>query len=183
MFRADHGPEVCTPMSQIFTTTGVLMTDLLDNKRIAFIKAGWHAEIINQGQHSFIKHLAAAGISETQIDVVEVPGSLEIPLLAQKLAQTGNYALIACGGLLVDGGIYRHEFVTRAVIDGIMRVMLDTGTPVLSMVLTPKNPYEHERDQAFFLEHFVIKGEELANAAVTTLTNMQKLKAAATHNT
>jgi len=147
------------------------MSDLLNNKRIAFIKAGWHAEIINQGQHSFLEHLAAAGISKSLIDIIEVPGSLEIPLQAQTMAQTGRYALIACGGLLVDGGIYRHEFVTHAVIDGIMRVMLDTGVPILSMILTPKNEYDDKRDEPFFLEHFKLKGEELANAALVTLRN------------
>ena len=96
--------------------------------------------------------------------------------------QAAANALIACGGFLVDGGIYRHEFVTRAVIDGIMRVMLDTGMPVLSMILTPKNTYEHDRDHSFFLEHFVIKGEELANAAVTTLKNKQGLQPASSPN-
>jgi 6,7-dimethyl-8-ribityllumazine synthase len=147
------------------------MSDLINNKRIAFIKAGWHTEIVSQGQRSFIEHLAAAGIDKTLIDIIDVPGSLEIPLQAQMLAQTGQYALIACGGFIVDGGIYRHEFVTHAVIDGIMRVMLDTGVPILSMVLTPKNPYEQERDEQFFLDHFKLKGEELANAALATLRN------------
>ena len=162
---------------------GIHMADLLNNKRIAFIKAGWHAEIINQGQQSFIAHLATAGISKSLIDIVEVPGSLEIPLQAQVMAQTGKYALIACGGFLVDGGIYRHEFVTHAVIDGIMRVMLDAGIPILSMVLTPKNSYQHDQDEQFFLAHFKIKGEELANAALAMLKNMQELEAPAVHNT
>jgi 6,7-dimethyl-8-ribityllumazine synthase len=154
-----------------YAWVSLFMSDLLNNKRIAFIKAGWHAEIINQGQQTFIEHLAAAGISKTLIDIIEVPGSLEIPLQAQTMAQTGRYALIACGGFVVDGGIYRHEFVTHAVIDGIMRVMLDTGIPILSMILTPKNSYEHDRDKQFFLEHFKLKGEELANAALATLRN------------
>jgi 6,7-dimethyl-8-ribityllumazine synthase len=52
-----------------------------------------------------------------------------------------------------------------------MRVMLDAGIPILSMILTPKNPYEHERDKQFFLDHFRLKGEELANAALATLRN------------
>lgn len=158
------------------------MTDLLNNKRIAFIKAGWHTDIIDQGQQSFIAHLAAAGISSGLVDIIEVPGSLEIPLQAQNLARSGHYALIACGGLLVDGGIYRHEFVTHAVIDGIMRVMLDTGVPILSMILTPKNSYDENRDQQFFLEHFKIKGEELANAALATLKNMRACAANARAN-
>ncbi len=149
------------------------MTDLLNSKRIAFIKAGWHVDIIDQGQDSFIATLGAAGIDKQLIDIIEVPGSLEIPLQAQLLARSGNYALIACGGLLVDGGIYRHEFVTHAVIDGIMRVMLDTNVPVLSMILTPKNAYDENSDHQFFLAHFKIKGEELAHAALGTLKNMQ----------
>ena len=157
---------------------GTQMTDLLNNKRIAFIKAGWHADIIDQGQHHFIEKLAAAGINKNLIDVVEVAGSLEIPLQARLMAQSGSYALIACGGFIVDGGIYRHEFVTSAVIDGIMRVMLDTQVPVLSMILTPRKPYDDAEDQPFFLEHFAIKGEELANAALLTLKNMQTLSAA-----
>ena len=84
--------------------------------------------------------------------------------------------MIACGGLIVDGGIYRHEFVTTAVIDGIMRVSLDTEVPVLSMILTPKNFHEHEEHHTYFFNHFKKKGQELASAALKTLENMKALK-------
>jgi len=53
---------------------------------------------------------------------------------AQLLAKTGRYAAIVAAGFVVDGGIYRHEFVAEAVIGGLMRVQLETGVPVISAV-------------------------------------------------
>jgi 6,7-dimethyl-8-ribityllumazine synthase len=62
----------------------------------------------------------------------EVPGAFEIPLHAQRLARSGRHdAMMACA-LVVNGGIYRHDFVAHAVIDGLMRVQLDTDVPVFS---------------------------------------------------
>lgn len=144
--------------------------------RIAFIQAGWHSDIVGQGRESFISELEKSGFPKNQIDIYEVPGSLEIPLQAKLLAKSGKYSLIACGGLIVDGGIYRHEFVTTAVIDGIMRVSLDTETPILSMILTPKNFHEHDEHHTYFFNHFQKKGKELASAAIATLENMKSLK-------
>jgi len=144
----------------------------LAGKKIGFIKGGWHADIIEQGLNSFLSSLEASGISKNNIEIIEVAGSLEIPLQAKKMAETGNYAIIACGGFIINGGIYHHEYVNHAVIDGMMRVMLDTGIPVLSMVLTPLNFHQSEQHHKFFFDHFTIKGKELAAACVKTLANM-----------
>ena len=73
---------------------------------------------------------------------------------------------------MVNGGIYRHEFVAAAVIDGLMRVQLDTGVPVFSAVLTPRDFHEHEEHRHFFAEHFMKKGEEVAQACVETLASL-----------
>ena len=70
---------------------------------------------------------------------------------------------------MVDGGIYRHEFVAGAVIDGLMRVQLDSRVPVFSVVLTPKEFHEHDTHRDFFRQHFVAKGAEAARACVQTL--------------
>jgi len=145
----------------------------LGGKKIGFIKAGWHADIIDQGLNAFVADLEKAGISKNSIEVIEVAGSLEIPLQAKKMAETGNYAIIACGGFIINGGIYHHEYVNHAVIDGIVRAGLDTGVPVLSMVLTPLNFHQSEQHHKFFFDHFTIKGKELAAACVKTLANMQ----------
>jgi 6,7-dimethyl-8-ribityllumazine synthase len=60
--------------------------------------------------------------------------------------------------------IYRHDFVARTVLDGIMRVQLDTGVPFLSAVLTPRNFQETEAHIRFFKDHFVIKVREADQA-------------------
>ena len=102
------------------------------------------------------------------MDFIEVPGALEIPLRAKLLAVSGEYAAVVTAGLIVDGGIYRHEFVSSAVIDGLMRVQLDTGVPVFSAVLTPQD-FLSDGQPEFFKEHFVIKGVEAAQTCAATL--------------
>ena len=102
--------------------------------RIAYIEAGWHNDIVSQARVAFTEKVAEYGISA--IDVCDVPGSLEIPLQAKLLAKTGNYDVIIACGLIVDGGIYRHDFVARTVLDAMMQVSLDSEVPVLSVVLT-----------------------------------------------
>lgn len=145
------------------------------SRKIAVIQANWHIDIVSQATKSFSEDLNTAGIESNRIDVFDVPGSLEIPLIAQKLAKSGDYDLIMATGLIVDGGIYRHDFVAGTVLDAMMRVQLDTEVPVLSVVLTPHNFQEVPAHMDFFRDHFVIKGKEAANAAVQTLNNLYQL--------
>ena len=115
------------------------------------------------------------GVAAQNISHFNVPGAFEIPLLAKKLADTGRFdAIIACA-LVVNGGIYRHEFVSSAVIDGLMRVQLDTEVPVMSAVLTPRDFHDHEDHVRFFREHFVKKGTEVAQACLQTMAYLRKL--------
>ncbi len=145
------------------------------NQKIAFIQANWHADIVGEARKSFTADLDKAGITSSQIDVYDVPGSLEIPLQAKKLIETGDYAIVVCAGMIINGGIYHHEYVNHAVLDGMMRVQLDTGVPVLSVVLTPLNFREgNEAHEKFFFDHFKIKGQEAAHACIETLKNMAK---------
>ncbi|UTW45997.1 6,7-dimethyl-8-ribityllumazine synthase [bacterium SCSIO 12696] len=144
--------------------------------KIAFIQAGWHRDIVQQSYLAFADALKQNGLDPQQIDIVDVPGSLEIPLQAQLLAKTGKYHLIVAAGLVVDGGIYRHDFVAQAVLDGIMRVQLDCEVPILSVVLTPHHFQESEAHLKFFYDHFSIKGKEAAMAAIQTLQNAMALK-------
>lgn len=140
--------------------------------RIAVIQANWHSEIVTQATRSFITELGASGVSEDKVDIFDVPGSLEIPLQAKKLLETGRYDLIMATGLIVDGGIYRHDFVAKTVLDSMMQVQLDFGIPVLSVVLTPHHFQETDAHIAFFKDHFVVKGREAAEAAKMMLGNM-----------
>lgn len=143
--------------------------------RFCFIQAGWHADIVNQGRDAFLAEMARQGVPRQDIDLLEVPGAFEIPLHAQQLARSGRYAGIVACGLVVDGGIYRHEFVADAVISGLMRVQLDTGVPVFSAVLTPHHFHEHEEHRRFFSAHFVVKGTEVAQACLRTVASLRQL--------
>ena len=135
----------------------------------------WHADLVAQARDALLDELAQLGVTEDRVDRYEVPGAFEIPLLAQQLARSGRYAAIVACALVVDGGIYRHEFVADAVIDGLMRAQLDSGVPVLSAVLTPQAFHEHETHARFFAEHLVLKGREAARACVATLGVHQTL--------
>ena len=146
-------------------------------KRIAFVQACWHREIVDQGRDAFVAEMNKHGVSSDQIDLYEVPGSLEIPLQSKLLAKTGKYSSIVAAGFVVNGGIYRHEFVAQTVLDALMRIQLETDVPIISMVLTPQNFHEHDAHQDFFHEHFKVKGAEAAVACVKTVENLQKVVA------
>jgi 6,7-dimethyl-8-ribityllumazine synthase len=144
-------------------------------RRIAFVQACWHKQIVDQCRVSFTAEIAKHGYGEGDIDFFEVPGSLEIPLHAMLLAESGRYAAIVAAGFVVNGGIYRHEFVADAVIKGLMRVQLDTKVPVVSAVLTPQNYHEHDEHRNFFHDHFVVKGVEAAEACAATVDKVRHL--------
>ncbi|MBB3138823.1 6,7-dimethyl-8-ribityllumazine synthase [Rhizobium pisi] len=129
--------------------------------RYAFIKAGWHADIVDRALEGFQQLVPAE-----QIDVFDVPGAFEMPLLSRDLAASGRYGAVIAAAFVVDGGIYRHEFVAQAVVDGLMRAGMDTGVPVLSVSLTPHHYQETEHHQQIYRAHFVEKGREAARAAL-----------------
>jgi 6,7-dimethyl-8-ribityllumazine synthase len=144
-------------------------------QRVAVISSCWHRDIVDKAREALLAELARNGLPASQVDQFDVPGAFEIPLYAKKLAQSGRYdAIIACG-LVVNGGIYRHEFVAAAVIDGLMRVQLDSEVPVLSAVLTPRDFHEHEDHLRFFSEHFVKKGVEVAQACLHIMGHHEAL--------
>jgi 6,7-dimethyl-8-ribityllumazine synthase len=144
-------------------------------RRIAFVQACWHKDIVDRCRVSFTAEIAKHGFGEEDVDFFEVPGSLEIPLHALLLADSGRYAAIVAAGFVVNGGIYRHEFVAEAVISGLMRVQLDTKVPVISAVLTPQNFHEHDEHKKFFYDHFVVKGAEAAAACAVTVEKIGRL--------
>lgn len=138
--------------------------------RFAFIKAGWHANIVDQALKGFCEL-----VSSEDIDIFDVPGAFEMPLLARDLAQTGKYDAVIAAALVVDGGIYRHDFVAQAVVDGLMRAGMDSGVPVLSVSLTPHNFRDDQHHIGIYAQHFVEKGREAANAALSIVKTRQSL--------
>jgi 6,7-dimethyl-8-ribityllumazine synthase len=132
---------------------------------IAFIKARWHAGIVDQALVGFVEEMKAAG-QDAHVVTYDVPGAFEMPLLAKKLAATGKFDAIVAAALVVDGGIYRHEFVAAAVINGLMEAQMVTGVPVFSISLTPHHFQPTNEHVNFFAQHFLLKGAEAAQAVL-----------------
>ena len=144
---------------------------------MAIIASAWHRDIVASATEAIRAEFARCRIPTESTAYIEVPGAFEIPLHAKRLAQSARFdAIIACG-LVVNGGVYRHEFVAAAVIDGLMRVQLDCDVPVFSAVLTPRDFHEHDDHHRFFREHFVKKGTEVARACLETLTSLRAMGA------
>ena len=145
-------------------------------QRVAFVQSSWHREVVEECRVAFLAEIEARHIARAQVDVFEVPGSFEIPLHAQLLAKTRRYTAIVAAGLVVDGGIYRHEFVADTVIKALMDVQLKTEVPIFSAVLTPQQFHESAVHYDFFRKHFAIKGIEVAEACANTLHSLERLR-------
>src|SRR5919108_4615064 len=154
----------------------------LDNSaatRIAFVQARWHADIVDECRKGFVDEIGRLTGMSARIDVFDVPGAFEIPLQARTLAKTGRYSAVVGAAFVVDGGIYRHEFVAETVVFGLMQAQMEANVPVLSAVLTPHHFHECEDHRQFFLGHFNVKGREVARACVAILAVRSELSSAA----
>jgi 6,7-dimethyl-8-ribityllumazine synthase len=83
--------------------------------------------------------LARHGVNLEGVDTAWTPGSFEIPLIAQKLAQSKRYDAIICLGAIIKGGTPHFEYVASELSKGIARVSLDSGLPVINGVITAEN--------------------------------------------
>jgi 6,7-dimethyl-8-ribityllumazine synthase len=140
--------------------------------RFAFVKANWHSDIVTKALEGFLEL-----VPKENVDVFDVPGAFELPLLSRDLANTGKYSAVVAAALVVDGGIYRHDFVAAAVVDGLMRAGLDSGVPVLSVSLTPHHFQETEHHRGIFAAHFIEKGREAARAALKIVETRARIAA------
>jgi 6,7-dimethyl-8-ribityllumazine synthase len=143
-------------------------------QRVAFVQSSWHRDIVAPCWESFQAELAVRHVDPSQIDLFEVPGSFEIPLHVQVLAKTRRYTAIVAAGLVVDSGV--HSYVADTVIRALMDVQLRTEIPVFSAVVTPSEFHETEEGAAFFRQHFMQKGVEVAAACAETLLSLERLR-------
>lgn len=132
---------------------------------IAFVQSCWHRDIVDRARDGFLAEIA----DHANVERFEVPGAFELPLHARCLADSRRFDAVVAAGFVVDGGIYRHEFVADAVISGLMRVQLDSGVPIFSSVLTPQQFHESPTHVQFFSDHMIEKGHEVATACLQTL--------------
>ena len=108
----------------------------ISNKKFAIVVAEWNEEITEalfQGAHEALLQL---GAKKSNLIRVNVPGSYELPLAAQRMAKQKDIAAVICLGCVIQGETPHFDYICNAVANGIMRVNLDTGKPVAFGVLT-----------------------------------------------
>jgi 6,7-dimethyl-8-ribityllumazine synthase len=104
--------------------------------RFALIAARFNAVVVDQLTAGALDALRRHGVAEDKIDVVKVPGSFEIPVVAQRLAKSGEYAAVVCLGCIIRGDTDHYDHVAGAATSGVARAGLDAGIPVIFGVLT-----------------------------------------------
>jgi 6,7-dimethyl-8-ribityllumazine synthase len=144
----------------------------MTHTRFAFVKASWHSDIVNRALAGFLEL-----VPRDDVDVFDVPGAFELPLAARDLARSGKYAAVIAAAFVVDGGIYRHDFVAAAVVHGLMQAGLDGDVPVLSVSLTPHHYQETEHHRGIYTAHFMEKGREAARAALGIIETRRRIAA------
>jgi len=138
-------------------------------RRVGVVVASFNRVITDGLLTGALEALESAGTE--QVSVVRVPGSLEIPLAAQRLAQTGYDAVVAIGAV-IKGGTDHYEHVASRSIAGIASVSLSTGTPVGNAILTVTE-FEHARDRS--MPGSANKGYEAAMAVLVLLDVLEKI--------
>ena len=93
------------------------------------------SKLVSGAQDALIRH----GVDDDNIDIAWVPGAFEIPLIAQKFAQSGQYDAVICLGAVIRGATSHYDYVCNEASNGIAQVSLNTGIPVLFGVLTTEN--------------------------------------------
>jgi 6,7-dimethyl-8-ribityllumazine synthase len=91
--------------------------------------------LLEGARDSLLRH----GVSEQDIDIAWTPGSMEIPLAAKKMSETGRYNAVICLGCVIRGGTPHFEYVAAEVNRGISRLSLDSGIPVIQGIITADN--------------------------------------------
>ena len=140
--------------------------------RVAIVAASWHDVVMNGLIAGAARACAEANVAPA---LFRVPGSFELPVVAQACAESPEYDAVVCLGVIIRGGTPHFEFVATAATDGLTRVALDTRTPIGFGLLTCDDE-EQALDRAGLPDSREDKGAEAAWAAITTALTLRDLR-------
>ena len=112
------------------------MLTVVSNKKFCIIVSRFNEFISSKLLSGAVDELVRHGVKDDNIDVVWVPGAFEIPLVAKKLANKGEYSAIIALGAVIKGSTSHYDYVCAEVSKGVASVSLETGVPVIFGVLT-----------------------------------------------
>ena len=124
-----EGPPVCEIGTQSYADLADALAAVTDGQTIKLLD-----DIIYNNQRQK-RH----DVAEDCIDVAWVPGAFEIPLIALKMASSGNYDAVICLGAVIRGSTTHYDYVCSEVSKGIAQASMQSGIPVMFGVLTTEN--------------------------------------------
>jgi len=158
---------------------------------IGIVVADFHAELTGAMADSAERELIEAGVDEDDILRVHVPGAFEIPIVASRLAESGEVDAVLCFGLVLKGETDHDRHVAEGCVQGIMRASLESGVPIHFGVLTCATmeqararalPSAHEEHEGAMIGDVTRadarredKGREVARAAIETLLALDEV--------
>ncbi|HED65597.1 MAG TPA: 6,7-dimethyl-8-ribityllumazine synthase [Planctomycetes bacterium] len=144
--------------------------------RVACVASTYHGEVVGAMVESARETLVFAGLDEARFELVHVPGAFELPIVAQRLARRDDVDAVLAFGLVLKGETDHDRHIARSVVDALMRIGLETETPVLLGLLTCPT-LEHAIQRARRAgEGGLDKGAEVARAAVQVLATLAEVQ-------
>jgi len=104
--------------------------------RFAIVVSRFNEEITEGLLQGARQRLAEASVPDDDVTIIRVPGAFEIPIVAQRLGESGDYDAIVCLGCLIKGETMHFEYIAEAASHGIMQAAAATGIPMAFGVLT-----------------------------------------------
>ena len=144
--------------------------DRLDGKGlyIGIVQARWNEGITNALAQACRAELLALGVPDANIEHVNVPGALEIPVALQALAEKGGFDALVALGCVIRGETYHFELVANESAAGVTRVSLDYQLPIANAILTTENEEQAVARQSE-------KGRDAARVAVEMCNLLDEL--------
>lgn len=140
--------------------------------RLAVVAASWHEQVMDGLVAGALRTAERLGV---EADVIRVPGSFELPVVAQECAASGRYDAVVALGVVIRGGTPHFEYVCAAATDGLSRVALDSRVPVGFGLLTCDTDAQ-ALDRAGLPGSREDKGTEATEAALATASILRGLR-------
>lgn len=151
----------------------VIKVTRVEKAPVAIVVSRFNSPITDELLKGAVDRLRELGLGSEDITVLYVPGCVEIPIAAKKLAQTKHYAAVIALGAVIRGETSHYDYVCEQVSAGCQEVMLETGLPVIFGVLTTENKKQAEERVGGSHGH---KGRDAADCAMEMISVMHAVK-------
>lgn len=140
--------------------------------RFGIVVARFNSAVTDRLLGGALRALQECGAADDGIDVAQVPGAFEVPLVAEKLAESDRYDAVICLGAVVRGETQHHEYISAAVFDALQHLQISHQVPVTLGILTTENMEQALQRSAADRSN---KGFEAALTAVETANLLRDL--------